>query len=597
MSREDVLKHAADLGNLGLTLTDPEHELETVLPRPDLLDRLEHALSGAHLNPVLVGDRGVGKSALVTEFATRLRAELLELPGSLRWKARKIVRIGVTDLISGAIFANDLEHKIKLVVENAKEDNAILFLPDIQSFVGSGACSARPEGDVLSLLQPYMQQGSLQVIATVTPEGWMDVSRHRPAVARLFNPIQVPELSANEARSALEHRARDWQRTFSLKIMPDAVDEIMELSDRLFPSRRYPGKACNLMEMALALLRRSAPGPTPLVTRMQISEAVHLATGLPDFLLNPAKPVRRRTLFEFFESRVFGQQEPIAALVRRIQMVKARMCAPGRPLGTYIFAGPTGVGKTLLARTLAELLLGTEKRLLRFDMSEYSCIDSVSRFIGQPDAMRPGAGLIDAALTEPFPVILLDEIEKAHRKVFDSLLQVLGEGRLSDGAGRTACFSNAFIVMTTNLGCDMTRVEFAGAAGDDGGWTDRVHQALRQNFRPEFLNRVTDVFTFRPLTRAQVEQVARAEVDRIRRREGVQALDASVHVSDGLFRQMLAQGWSPHFGVRPMERAADCLVGVPVARWLSEHPHKPGARLELEWDAPAGCVSVRASGS
>jgi ATP-dependent Clp protease ATP-binding subunit ClpC len=597
MDRDDALTEAAKLENLGTDLAIRPPDAPAIVPRRDLIAQLARCLLAPTVQPVLVGESGVGKTSVV--------AALASMAGRDR---RRIIHVTAADLLAGAIFANQLEHKLRLVATSCQREKAYLFLDDLLAFVGAGSSSADPDGDVTGILSPYLRRGDVRIIATATNDGWMQVSRLRPAFARLFTPLAVPEGTREETMAVLEARRSAWQRRHGVRLSHAALEEAMDLAERLHPSRGLPGKVCDLLDAALAL---EPPPPAPSGVRLtgqaprlprsfekdDVARAVQRLTGLPELLLVPSVPAPSETLRAFFQERILGQEHVIEPLVARIQMIKSRMCAPGRPLAAYLLAGPSGVGKTLVARTLAALLLGSERRLIRFDMSEFCSLDSVSRFLGDGRSSRNAIGLVDAALAQPFPIVLLDEIEKAHRAVFDVLLQLLGEGRLTDERGRTAYFGNAIILMTSNLGADKAVIEHPAPSGPDGGWNVRVERAVRRHFRPELTNRLTATFAFRPLTEAEIAAVAKREIERVTQRKGIAGRIERIWMKDAAFEAILRTGSSRELGVRPMERAVDALMAAPIARVLAEHPDERNLSLAVDVDEQGrGHATVERSG-
>jgi ATP-dependent Clp protease ATP-binding subunit ClpC len=620
VDRDAELEQAAEVSNLGFDLGSTDEDSEALHPRKALVEQVTRALLGGKLHPVLVGEPGVGKTAVAATLARALHGrrmgtgpacEEIGVPDELL--GRQVIQVTVAEMIAGAIYANQLEDKVKRIVDNCRKRGAILFFDGALSFVGAGTTLQDPLSDIAGLVTPFLARGVLQAIAAATPADWMAVARLRPAFARLFTPILVPETASRETREILGVRAADWSSRYGFRIGEDAIAEAMDLADRLFPWKRFPGKACDLIEATLASIASAAPGPsTPAAAPFQrgavrrappplrqlrpaeLANAVRRLYGLPDFLLVPSIPASRVDLARFFRSRVVGQEHVIDRLIGRVQMIKSRLCAPGRPLAAYLFAGPTGVGKTLVARTLAALLLGDERHLIRFDMSEFSTPDAVSRFLGQDRPLCRNPGLVDHATAEVFPVILLDEIEKAHHSVFDVLLQALGEGRLSDECGRTAHLTNAIFVMTSNLGTDRASIGHPRPADDANGWDDRVRTAVRNSFRPEFINRLTGVFTFRPLSREQVETIAWREVGHLALRHGLAARGMGLELSPEAFDAVLAAGYSLERGVREMERAVDLLVGTAVAAYLAESPSAGGCTVLV--DVEAGSEPARLAG-
>jgi ATP-dependent Clp protease ATP-binding subunit ClpA len=309
-------------------------------------------------------------------------------------------------------------------------------------------------------------------------------------------------------------------------------------------------------------------------------------TGLQRFLLSPEEALRHQAIRAFLADRILGQPGVVAPLADRVALMQHRLCAPGRPLGAYLFTGPSGVGKTYAALTLAELLHGDRNALVRFDMSEYSHpTDSVPRFIGtRLRHQHTGIGLVDAALARPYPVILLDEVEKAHASVFDVLLQVLGEARLTDGGGRTARFDTALFLITSNLGTSDRTIGFTGEASTAAADGSVMPRAVREFFRPEFVNRLTGVIPFQPLPMDAVRQIAEREVTALAARPGLRRRGLRVEVTEAALERLVATGYFAEFGARPMQRVVERDIGGAIARHLEARPEAADGSVVVHVD-------------
>jgi ATP-dependent Clp protease ATP-binding subunit ClpA len=330
------------------------------------------------------------------------------------------------------------------------------------------------------------------------------------------------------------------------------------------------------------------------ITAAAVLDSVQATTGLQRFLLSPDEALRHQTIRAFLADRILGQPGVVAPLADRVALIQHRLCAPGRPLGTYLFTGPSGVGKTHAALTFAELLHGDRNALVRFDMSEYSHpTDSVPRFIGtRLRNQHTSIGLVDAALARPFPVILLDEIEKAHASVFDVLLQVLGEARLTDGGGRIARFDTALFLITSNLGTNDRTIGFTGEASSSAADGSVMPRAVREFFRPEFVNRLSGVIPFQSLPTDAVRQIAEREVAALAARPGLRRRCLRVEVTEAALERLVAAGYSAEFGARPMQRVIERDVGGAIARHLEAHPEAADGVVVVHVDAVTGSYTT-----
>jgi ATP-dependent Clp protease ATP-binding subunit ClpA len=581
------------LAEVGRELTaDATRSSRGVDQREAIVTRALAALALPERSSVmLVGPRDVGKTALVHELARRLAAG--QVPPELR--GRELWEVTANELIAGAQYTGQWQARGRQLIEQAQARSAILAMGDPGGIVDAGKWS-QSDNNLSRLLRPHMERGDLTLICECTPEALGAVRLLEPSFVDAFHRVDVSEPPIEETREILAAAGRRFHAAHAVRADEAALAAVVELTRRFEPYRSFPGKAVRLLEeTGQAALAASATE----VTRGDVVAAFTARTGLPLDLLLDEAPLTAGAVAEHFEARILGQPEAVRAMVDLIMVLKASLNDPGKPLGSFLFVGPTGVGKTELAKALAELLFGSRDRVVRLDMGEYATADAVQRLVGTRWGHQDEGELTKRVREQPFCVVLLDEIEKAHWQVFDALLGALGEGRLTDAAGRTTDLSSAIIVMTSNLGAEGQRsgtlgfASSAEAAEAAGRASAHYLRQAEQFFRPEFFNRIDRVLVFNPLDEEAIRRIARRELGRLLMREGILRRQLLVEVDEPAVFELAARGFHPRYGARPLQREIERAVISPLARRLVEQRPGPGDLVRVHLRAGEVVVDVR----
>lgn len=628
-----------------LTRMAAEGKIDPVIGRQSEIERVIQILCRrTKNNPVLIGEPGVGKTAVAEGLALKIHTE--EVPELL--KGKRLIALDLTGMVAGTKYRGDFEERIKSAIEEVKKSgNIILFIDELHTIVGAGA--AEGSTDAANILKPSLARGDLQVIGATTISEYRKHIEKDTALERRFQPVMVGEPSQEEAVLILRGLRDCYEAHHKVRITDAAIDTAVKLSSRYISDRFLPDKAIDLIDEAASRVRlRAFTAPDSIqklekrvreleqekaaainaqdferaasirdeqkelqgrldeqqehwndqkqeqdgeVTPEDIAGIVSMWTGVPAARLTEEEGQRLLRLEETLHKRIVGQEEAVSAVARAIRRGRVGLKDPRRPIGSFLFLGPTGVGKTELCKALAESMFGDEDAMLRFDMSEYMEKHTVSRLVGSPPGYvgyDEGGQLTDAVRSHPYSVVLFDEIEKAHPDVFNLLLQILEDGRLTDSQGRHVDFKNTVIIMTSNVGAKMMTehkqsLGFAAEQtpeADNARIKERVMEELKTLFRPEFLNRVDDCIVFRKLTESDLHQIAQRMLAQLQKR--LSDLGMQVDFPKETVAEIAREGFDPIYGARPLRRAIQTRIEDPLSEEMLAG--------NLHAGAPAACV-------
>jgi ATP-dependent Clp protease ATP-binding subunit ClpC len=631
-----------------LTKLAAEGKLDPVVGRETEIERIMQILSRrTKNNPVLVGEPGVGKTAVVEGLAQRItNADVPEL-----LKGKQIYTLDLAALVAGSKYRGEFEERLKKVMkEITQRGDIILFIDELHNLVGAGA--AEGAIDAASILKPALARGELQTVGATTLEEYRKYLERDSALERRFQKITVDQPTTEETVQILKGLRDRYEQHHRVQITDEALEAAADLADRYISDRFLPDKAIDLIDEAASRMRiKSMTSPPvyreledqieqtrrakeeaienqefekaanlrdeerrltnkkrelaeqweagesterPAIGEEEIADIVSMWTGIPVFKLTEAETAKLMRMEDELHKRVIGQHPAIEVVSKAIRRSRAGLKDPKRPTGSFIFLGPSGVGKTELARTLAEFLFGDEDTMVRIDMSEYMEKHAVSRLVGSPPGYigyDEGGQLTEAVRRKPYSVLLLDEIEKAHPDVFNILLQILEDGRLTDAQGRTVDFRHCIVIMTSNIGAaEISRNTPLGFAvsDDETGLTyedmkNRIMGELKKVFRPEFLNRIDEVIVFHKLTKDEIKEIVDLLLSRIRHTMAERELQ--LELTDGAKDLLVDKGWDPAMGARPLRRAIQRYIEDPLADFVLRENVKSGSTVMVEADS------------
>ena len=552
-----------------LTKAAREGKLDPVVGRETEISRVIEILGRRKKNnPMLIGEPGVGKSAIVEGIALRIASG--EISPVLAKK--RILSLDIASVVAGTKFRGDFEKRVKTIIKTASENpDIILFIDEFHTIVGAGG--AQGSLDAANMLKPALARGEIQCIGATTMNEFTKIVEKDGALDRRFQRIVVEATDVAQSIEILRRLRTNYEEFHKVKYTDDAIEACVRLTDRYIMDKSLPDKAIDAMDEAGSMVR--IKGATKTVTADDIAAVVSKITGIPAGKVAESEAGRLMKMADRLKGRIIGQDDAITTVVSAIRRNRAGLKDPGRPIGSFLFFGPTGVGKTQLAKCLAEYLFDSEENIVRIDMSEYMEKFSVSRLIGAPPGYvgyEEGGQLSERVRRKPYCVVLLDEIEKAHPDIFNLLLQVLDDGRLTDSEGRTVSFKNTIVIMTSNVGSrDMEQYGNGLGFATSGRNVERDRQsvlekAVKKVFPPEFINRVDEQVFFNTLSKEDIEQIIDIELRDLKAR--AEEAGYKLTITPSAKRFVAEAGYDPAFGARPLKRAVMRYIEDPVSEFI-----------------------------
>lgn len=580
-----------------LTQLAREGRIDPVVGRDAEIERVVQILSRRRKNnPILIGEAGVGKSAVVEGLALRIARG--EVPCTIADK--RIFSLDVSSLVAGTKFRGEFEERMQQLLDELRRSReTILFIDEIHTIVGAGATQGSL--DTANILKPVLARGELQTIGATTLAEYRANIESDTALERRFQRVLVEPTSPEQTLRILRNIAPRYEAHHRVRYTDEALNACVELTARYVTDRHFPDKAIDALDEAgarahLATAREPEEHPAQ-ITAADIRAVVTAMTGIPAERISESESARLRTLRDHLARRIVGQSEAVERIAGTIRRARAGLREEGRPIGVFLFVGPTGVGKTLLAKEVSKWLFDGERGLIRLDMSEYAEKHNVARLIGSPPGYvgyGEGGQLTEAVRRQPYAVVLLDEIEKAHPEVFNTLLQLFDEGHLTDGTGRRVDFRNTIVIMTSNVGSRdaaqrAVRVGYDTASKETAAATAptaEYRRALERTFSPEFLNRIDDIVLFRPLALGDAERIVDLELAALLER--TLRLGYRLRVTRTARRRLASMGFEARYGVRALKRTLTEQVEEPLSTLIVDGRLHEGDTIVVESDRGSG---------
>lgn len=557
---------ALDKYGRDLTAQAQNNRLDPVIGRQTEIERVIQILARRKKNnPVLIGEPGVGKSAIVEGLASRIvRGETPALKG------KRIIALDVASMVAGTSYRGQFEERMKTILNELQNHHEIiLFVDEIHTIIGAG--NAQGSLDAANMLKPALARGEIQCVGATTISEYRTSIEKDGALERRFQKVIVQPTTIDETYTILTHLKDTYATFHHVQYTDDAIRACVQLTDRYITDRFFPDKAIDTLDEAGAYKHDKVDDNiTPVVTETDIAYIVSQMSGVPVQRVAKAESEQLRNMDKALSQRVVGQDQAVRAVVKAIQRSRIGLRDPRKPIGSFFFLGPTGVGKTYLAQCLAEEMFGNRDAIIRFDMSEYMEKHTVSLLVGAPPgyiAHEDGGKLTEAVRRKPYSIILFDEIEKAHPDIFNVLLQVMDEGRLTDRQGHSVDFKNTIIILTSNVGTRQlsefgSGVGFEASNNDERASERTLINALNRTFPPEFVNRLDDIIVFHALNDDALAQILTLELRPLRQR--LETMGYRLRLTENTRQKLLEQARDRKYGVRPMKRAIQTLIEDPI---------------------------------
>ena len=591
-----------------LTRQAREGRIDPVIGREKEINRVVQILSRRKKNnPILIGEAGVGKSAIVEGLALRIVAN--DVPPPIRGKT--LYSLDVTSLVAGTKFRGEFEERMQQLLDELRHnDNSIIFIDEIHTIAGAG--STQGSLDTANILKPALARGEVQTIGATTLDEYRENIECDSALERRFQKVIIEPTTTEQTLSILHNIAPHYEQFHNVRYSDDALRACVELTQRYITHRHFPDKAIDVLDEAGAYGRLSestnesrqtgpryswltAIGSEQVIERKHIEQVITTMTGIPIERIAHNEAERLRNIESHLQSRVVGQSEAVSRIANALRRSRAGLRNPERPIGVFLLAGPTGVGKTLLAKELSKFLFDNKQSLIRIDMTEYGERHNIARLIGSPPGYvgyGEGGQLTEAVRRQPYAVVLFDEVEKAHPEIFNTMLQIFDEGHLTDGSGRKVDFRNTIIILTSNVGSHSANRQVSPIGYNaktqevNSNISAEYRKAIEKVFAPEFLNRIDEVICFRTLSVEDIEHIVEIELGHILARARKQGYN--VEISPEAKRYLATAGYQSRYGARALRRTLTRQIEEPLATLVVEGKLTVGGRVEINSDRDEG---------